>query len=171
MNLCCSPKPVNLKSEILSWIEKEKIISQRHTLFKSSIDYTTVTWLISKNEMTLSMITKSSNCFIAWNNEGIGEPANLCCIIWGVTVHSSKNGVCICNIIQLFHAFFGNWQNYCSRGTVDELMHCCPRPLGRGQQCIRSSKAPKKRWFWLLPTKAWNSCFITQLMLLFLSKI
>ena len=42
------------------------------------------------------------------------------------------------------------------------------RRTGRGQQCIRSYTAPRERWFWLIYTKAWNtcSCFITQLVFL-----
>ena len=71
---------------------------------------------------------------------------------------------------QLFHALIGNSQNYRSRGVVDDLMHCCPRQSCRGQQFIRSSTAPRERWFWLLPSKAWNSCFITQLVIVFLAK-
>ena len=66
--------------------------------------------------------------------------------------------------IQLFNDSVGNSQNYRSRCDVDDLMH------GLGQQCIGSSTAPRKRWFQLLPMKAWMSCFITQLIFLFLSK-
>ena len=48
---------------------------------------------------------------------------------------------------QLFHAFVGNNQSYRCRGGVDNLMHCCPRPSGRGQQCTMSSTAPSERRF------------------------
>ena len=64
--------------------------------------------------------------------------------------------------IQLFHAFVGNSQNYSS--LFGRLMHCCPRPSGWEQQYIRSSTAQRERWFWLMPMKAWNSCFISQLV-------
>ena len=55
------------------------------------------------------------------------------------------------------------------------LPMCCGRPdvllpSGRGQPCIRSSIAPRERWFWLLPTKAWNSCFIAQIVFFFKKK-
>ena len=38
--------------------------------------------------------------------------------------------------IQLFHAFVGDSQNYRSRGAVDDLMHCCPRPSGTQHEII-----------------------------------
>ena len=38
----------------------------------------------------------------------------------------------IVNIIQLFHTFLCNSQNYHPRGAVDDPMHCCPRPKAEG---------------------------------------
>ena len=52
--------------------------------------------------------------------------------------------------IQLFHAFVGYSQNYRFLCAVDDLMHCCQRPSGRGQQCIRSSTALREWWFSLI---------------------
>ena len=46
------------------------------------------------------------------------------------------------NIIQLFHTFLCNSQNYHTRGTVDELMNCCPRPKAEGNS---SSGHPQHR--------------------------
>ena len=43
------------------------------------------------------------------------------------------------DIIELFHTFLCNSQNYHPRDAVDDPMHCCQRP------------------------EVWNSCFITQL--------
>ena len=46
-------------------------------------------------------------------------------------------------IKQLFHAFMGNSQNYCSRGTVDDLMHCCPTALGNTASGNSASGRPQ----------------------------
>ena len=35
-------------------------------------------------------------------------------------------------IIQLFHTFLCNSQNYHPRGAVDDPIHCCPRPKAEG---------------------------------------
>ena len=36
------------------------------------------------------------------------------------------------HIIQLFHTFLCNSQNYHPRGAVDDPMHCSPRPKAEG---------------------------------------
>ena len=48
------------------------------------------------------------------------------------TVAADKEIVNAEDIIQLFHTFLCNSQNYHSRGDVDDPMHCCPRPKAEG---------------------------------------
>ena len=86
----------------------------------------------------------------------------LACQANSLPIELSRPGINWFASIQLFHAFVGNSQNNSS--LFGRLMHCCPRPSGWEQQYIRSSTAQRERWFWLMPMKAWNSCFISQLV-------
>ena len=38
----------------------------------------------------------------------------------------------LCDIIQLFHTFLCNSQNYHPRGAPDDSIHCCQRPKAEG---------------------------------------